>query len=243
MKYTEYLEKIKGFSFKTIEVYDKYAVMLEKHNLDYKTMLLNLPNYSQNTKRLIISSIISYYKFLNDERWKELTLPKKEVLVRDYVSFQEYKMFLDDINTQTKTGQSKRLILRLLFETGIRSDELLKIKVSDIVGNEIKIYGKGRRQRIVKVSEWLNEELNSYIKHKDGRIFNFQYKNLYSKIRAIGRDKKITPHMFRRGYAKYCFDNGISIYDISLSMGHSSIETTSRYISRNSKDVEIHKIF
>jgi integrase len=49
--------------------------------------------------------------------------------------------------------------------------------------------------------------------------------------------------MFRRGYAKYCFENKINIYDISLSMGHSSIETTIGYIKRNSEDVEIYKIF
>ncbi|RTZ69148.1 MAG: hypothetical protein DSZ21_00360 [Tenericutes bacterium] len=49
--------------------------------------------------------------------------------------------------------------------------------------------------------------------------------------------------MFRRGYAKYCFDNGISIYDISLSMGHSNINTTVSYINKNSDDISIYKIF
>lgn len=243
MKYTEYLEKIKGFSWKTVEVYSKYAHMLETHEKDYKKFLVSLPNYSQNTKRLIISSIICYYKFLNDDRWRELELPKREILVRDYVTYEEYRDILKKINVRTKLSIQKRLIVRLLFETGIRSSELLQIRVQDITSNEIKIFGKGRRQRIVKISEWLLDELNTYMADKTNEIFTFKYKNLYSKIRTINSKRKITPHMFRRGYAKYCFENGISIYDISLSMGHSSIETTSKYINRSSDDVEIYKIF
>lgn len=243
MQYTEYLEKIKGFSFKTIEIYNKYAQELEQFDRDYKTMLISKPKYSSNTRRLIVSAIISYYKFLKDERWRELELPKKEVIVKDYIAFDEYKEMLKSINTRTKMGLQKRLVIRLLFETGIRSEELLNIKKKDIDGNEIKIFGKGKRQRIVKISEWLKEELEIYAKDKEHKLFNFQYKNLYSKVQSLSRDKKITPHMFRRGYAKYCFEKGVSIYDISLSMGHSSIETTAGYIKRDSEDVEIFKIF
>ena len=71
--------------------------------------------------------------------------------------------------------------------------------------------------------------------HSNIRIYINKIRNLSSK--------NYTPHMFRRGYAKHCFNKGISIYDISLSMGHSSIETTSNYIKRNSSDVNIFEIF
>lgn len=243
MKYTEYLEKIKGFSFKTVEIYGRYAQELEFFDRDYRALLLSKPDYSQSTRRLIASAIISYYKFLKDVRWKEIELPKKEIIVKDYITYEEYKNFLLEINQRTKTGLQKRLVIRLLFETGIRSEELLHIQKEDIQGNQIKIYGKGKRQRIVKVSEWLMDEINLYSKNKNGRIFSFQYKNLYTKVQSLSQDKKITPHMFRRGYAKHCHDKGVSIYDISLSMGHSSIETTAAYIKRASDDVEIFKIF
>lgn len=243
MTYTEYLEKIKGYSFKTVEIYGKYAHELEMFGKDYKALLLSKPDYSQSTRRLIASAIISYYKFLGDDRWKEMELPKKQIIVKDYITFDEYKDFLTKINTKTKTGLQKRLVVRLLFETGIRSEELLHITKNDMNGNEIKIYGKGRRERIVKVSDWLMDEINLFAKYKTNRLFEFEYKNLYTKVQTLSKDKKITPHMFRRGYAKYCHDKGVSIYDISLSMGHSSIETTAAYIKRSSDDVEIFKIF
>lgn len=245
MKYTDYLEKMKGFSYRTIEIYNRWALELKNYNLDYKKLITSLPSYSSSTMRLIISSIISYYKFIGDDRYKELELPKKEIKVQNYITYEEYQKFLQGINNRTQKGMLRRLVVRLLFETGIRSSELLSIKKGDIQGNCIKIHGKGKKERIVKLSPWLLDELNQYIKsikNKD-TLFNFGYKNLYAKISFLDRSKKITPHMFRRGFAKYCHEKGISILDISLAMGHSSIETTASYIKKKSDDVHIYQIF
>ncbi|NQZ29227.1 MAG: site-specific integrase [Mycoplasmatales bacterium] len=243
MTYKKFLEKIKNYSYRTIEIYIKYAELLERYKLDYKSMLLASENISINTKRLMISAIKSYYKFLKDERYKEIELPRKEVLVKDFVSFEEYKEYISSINRKTRMGFQKRIIVRLLFETGIRSSELLNLKKEDIKNNELHIFGKGRRQRKVKISEWLLEELKEYLSVSQEVLFPFGYKNLYNKINLLDKSRKLSPHMFRRGYAKYCFEKGINIYDISLSMGHSNIETTVGYIKRNSEDVEIYKIF
>ncbi|MCR8612943.1 MAG: site-specific integrase [Mycoplasma sp.] len=243
MTYIEYLEKILNFSPKTIEIYTKYANQLKTYKLDYKRMLISLNDISINTKRLIISAIKSYYKFIGDERYKELLLPKKTLIAKDFVSFEEYKLYLKKINRNTKMGFQKRIILRLLFETGLRASELLDLKRAMIQDNRIKINGKGRRERFVFISEWLKEELYEYLEKIENKLFSFGYKNLYNKINMLDRDKKLSPHMFRRGYAKYCFKKGISIYDISLSMGHSSIETTVNYINKDSNDIEIYKIF
>ena len=242
MRYIDYLEKVKGFSDKTIEAYGNIAKKMERHDNDYKKMLMTFPDYSRNTMRLFFSAIISYYKFLNDDRWKEITLPKKEFKHKEFLSYEEYQEMLTIINTKTRMGRMKRVVVRLLFETGVRASELIFIKKKDIKGNEIKIHGKGKRERIVKVSDWLLSELLNYASQKDDYIFEFGYKNLHRKVNNI-IERKVTPHMFRRGYAKHCHDKGVSIYDISLSMGHSSIETTSNYIKRTSEDVDIHKIF
>ncbi|MCP4336858.1 MAG: site-specific integrase [Mycoplasma sp.] len=243
MTYKKFLEKIKNYSNRTIEIYIKYAKLLERYKLNYKSMLLASENISINTKRLMISAIKSYYKFLKDERYKEIELPRKEVLVKEFVSFEEYKKYLSIINRKTKMGFQKRIIIRLLFETGIRSSELLKLNKKNIKNNELHIFGKGRRQRKVMISEWLLEELNEYLKTSNEVLFPFGYKNLYNKVKLLDKERKLSPHMFRRGYAKYCFEKGVNIYDISLSMGHSNIETTVGYIKRNSEDVEIYKIF
>ena len=243
MTYKEYLEKIKNYSFKTIEIYLKYAATLERYGLDYRSMLIRESTISINTRRLMLSAIKNYYKFLKDPRQNEIELPRKEVVVKEYITFDEYKGYLDKINWKTKTGFQKRIIIRLLFETGLRSAELLNLKKKNIRGNELHIFGKGRRQRKVKISDWLLDELSRYLKTSEEILFPFGYKNLYNKISILDKKRKISPHMFRRGYAKHCYEKGINIYDISLSMGHSSIETTVGYIKRNSQDLEIYKIF
>ena len=243
MTYREHLEKIMFFTNKTVEIYIRYAKLLKSYELDYRKMLISV-NVSINTRRLMISAIKSYYKFIGDNRYDELILPKKEIKFNDYVSYKEYRHYLEKINIKTKTGFQKWIIVRLLFETGLRANELLNIKNNDILDNRIKIYGKGRKERCVFMSEWLRTEVNRYIQTLNSNIlFPFGYKNLYKKISILDKNKKLTLHMFRRGYAKYCYKKGVSIYDISLSMGHSSVETTSHYIKRKSEDVMIFQIF
>ena len=244
MEYKNYLLSIRRYSTKTIEIYLRYAKELKKFKLDYRKLLLSKSHLSNNSIRIICSAIISYYKYLNDDRYKEIILPKKVVSIKDYISFEEYTQILQSINRKTNKGRMKRLIIRLLFETGIRSNELLEIRKKDIYKNRILIHGKGSKDRYIYITPWLQDELNEYISNiKTSKIFNFGYKNLYTKISTLKIQKKTTPHMFRRGYAKYCFDKGINIYDISLSMGHSDINTTIRYINKNSDDVSIYKIF
>lgn len=212
--------------------------------MDYEIMIQRYTNKSNATLRLILSAIKSYYIFKNDDRAAKIELPKKRVTVSDFVTFEEYKYYLSKMNKKTKTGLQKHLILRLLFETGIRASELLWITKTSIQGNKIKIRGKGDKERIVVVSNWLLSELNDYIATIDSeRIFPFGYKNLYQRIQRIDSSRNLTPHMFRHGFAKYCNKQGISIYDISLSMGHSNIDTTAKYINKKSEDLEIHTIF
>jgi integrase/recombinase XerD len=152
MTYIQYLKKIKNYSPKTIKIYSKYYYQLKKYNFNYKKLLLNTNKISINTKRLLIAAIKNYYKFKKDNRYNEIELPKKEIIIKEYIKFDEYKKYLKKINHKTKTGFQKRIIIRLLFETGIRSSELLNIKKKDIKNNKIHIYGKGRKQRKVLIS-------------------------------------------------------------------------------------------
>ena len=244
MKYTNWLKNIKGYSEKTIEIYGKYALELECYNWDYLKMIAKYEGRSNSSKRLILSAIKSYYIFKGDKRATEIELPKRELIVPNYVSFEQYQEYMLQINRRTKMGYQKYVMIRLMFETGIRASELLKIRRSDIEGNRIKIHGKGNKERYVMISNWLENDVKIYLRENClERLFPFGYKNLYSRIRRIDKGRNLTPHMFRHGFAKHCYAKGIQLYDISLSMGHNSIETTTKYINKNSEDVKIYTIF
>ena len=137
----------------------------------------------------MISAIKNYYKFKKDKRYEELEILKKEIIIKDFIKYEEYKKYLKKINFKTKTTFQKRIIIRLLFETGIRSSELLNIK-----NNKIHIFGKGKRQRKVLLSKWLKDELETYLENCGEILFPFGYKNLYNKISILDKTKKIRRH-------------------------------------------------
>lgn len=242
MTYKNYLKNIKGYTDSTIDCYSRYIFLLKQEDLDYERVLEKMKGNSNNTKRIALAAIKNYYKFVGDTRATKIEMPKKEIKVQQFVKYEEYISILLRINKRTKTGLSKYIMIKLLFETGIRASELLKIEKNNIIGNRIKISGKGRKERFVKTSPLLSIEISNYIETIDTKkLFPFSYKNLYGKIKNISSD--LSPHMFRRGYAKHCHDNKISIYDISLSMGHSSIATTANYIKKTSEELKIHTIW
>lgn len=242
MRFYYYLNLVCGFSQTTCNIYTKYAKELEENQLDYYKVLIGHKNASNNTKRVIISAIKKYYEFLNDPRKNELKLPKKEKNIYEHITFDEYKKMQKYLESK-KTHNSKLclVVISVLFETGIRSSELLSITKDDIFNDRILINGKNSKQRIVYLSKQLSKKLLDFSKDKNKYIFNFKYKNLYKKINGLGKkvlNKSISPHMFRRGFATHCSKNNIDIYDICMLMGHENINTTKMYIKK-----EINKDF
>lgn len=243
-EFKKYLSNVKCYSKTTIKTYMKYIDKLEENNYDYKVMLNLHRDNSNNTKRVMLSAIKAFYKFTKDDRFYEIELPKKEKKVLDYLSYKEYQLIIKHLHRKPTKNFSKIIITKLLFETGIRSSELLNIEIKNIDENKIKILGKNNKERIVYISHSFKEIISSYIKTRKGQkyLFNFSYKYLHKVIGSFQKviNKKLTPHMFRRGFATYCIDNNIGIYELSLMMGHDNINTTRTYL-RNEHRIELMK--
>ena len=139
-------------------------------------------------------------------------------------------------------------VLELLFATGIRVSELCSLKQNDVrldVG-EVRIYGKGSKERMVQIAspsvlEALNGYQNSFaeeISHS-GYFFMNRCRNALSdqSVRGIiakyaklaGLNGRITPHMFRHSFATLLLEEGVDIRYIQHLLGHSSIMTTQIY--------------
>ncbi|MDE6562864.1 MAG: site-specific integrase, partial [Malacoplasma sp.] len=165
-----------------------------------------------------------------------------------YVSFEEYKQLINFVKNH-KTTNISLIIIRLLFETGIRSSELLNIKTSDVFNNRIRIYGKNRLERFVFVCDSLAKIINDLkikkIKNNNHKLFSIGYKALYKRINNLSKriNKKLSPHMFRRGFATHCTLQNIGIYQISQMMGHENINTTKNYIKCNLNEEIMATIF
>lgn len=146
-----------------------------------------------------------------------------------------------------------KLIMILLFDTGIRNTELCTIKMVDLRENAISIYGKGKKIRYVPITpaieKWLMKYLiirEKYIKDKIGYSEDYLFLSQKGKpltketIERVVKDCKIpcgirkeircSPHTCRHYYAQKQLKNGCDVYTVSRILGHTNIAITKRYL-------------
>ena len=153
------------------------------------------------------------------------------------------------INTEKITGIRDRLIIELLYSSGLRSIELINLSefMIDIEEREIRVVGKGDKERITFFSENAKKWLIKYIEEKKKQyanytrevlIVNSKGKKLTTRsLRRLisahaheaGIEKEITPHVFRHSFAMELLNNGVEIQYLQELMGHSSIAATQVY--------------
>lgn len=135
-------------------------------------------------------------------------------------------------------------ILELLFASGVRISELCNLSISDVdlIENNLRIMGKGRKERYIQI-ENINvlKILNRYSNLMGSRIYFFvnRFGNRMSEqsVRIVINSlvdtcqisQHITPHMFRHSFATLLLDEGVDIRNIQQLLGHSSITTTQIY--------------
>lgn len=139
-----------------------------------------------------------------------------------------------------------RLIIAVLFETGMRIGELLKLQITDIAGTQIQVRGKGEYDRVVYMSERLSEALSDYARGRTaGFVFrplqhhvnhtNDRYVSAYAVRDRIQRAFKrcghiMHPHQLRHSMAINWLLSGGDTRSLQIILGHSNLETTQRYL-------------
>lgn len=144
-----------------------------------------------------------------------------------------------------------RLIIAMLYGTGIRVGSLIKLKHENYNREErsIRFTGKGEKDlsiffpdgEIPKYIDILKEYTCSdyIISHTTGKPFSSTGINVIVKkvCKNSGIERNLSPHSFRRGYATAMIDNGVDLAFLKRCMGHSDIQTTLRYIKLSEKSV------
>ena len=267
-KYLDYLKYNKNYSDKTILNYEldlkDYFNFLKVECLDYKDITYNdlMPLFKHfETNKLTnksirrhISSIKGFYKYLvnneivNANPFIYVNLPKKEQKLPRYLTLSEMLSIFDKMEIKTNYDLRDRLILELMYATGVRVSEVINIKVYDIdfYNNSIKVLGKGSKERIVYYNEVVRDLLSKYMSIYDSlNKKNLEYLFLNQKgdklttkgisyiinqvIKKISFNKHITPHMLRHTFATHLLNNGCSVTTVQELLGHSSIGTTGIY--------------
>lgn len=155
------------------------------------------------------------------------------------------------------TELQDKLIIALLFETGIRIGELLVLRIEDISGTQIQVRGKGEYDRVVFMSDRLAEALQHYTKgRKAGYVFrplqnhvnhtNDRYISAYAVRDRIQRAFKrcghtMHPHQLRHSMAINWLLKRGDLRSLQIILGHSNLETTQRYLQLT--DVQMQDIY
>lgn len=267
-KYLEYLKYNKNYSDKTIQNYEldlvDYFHFLKKESLEYKEVEYEDLRYlfshyenmnlSNKSIRRHISSIKGFYKYLclegiiKSNPFIYVSLPKKELKLPRYLTYEELLEIFNSMEIKDSYDFRDRLILELMYATGIRVSELINIKVTDIdfSNQSIRILGKGSKERIVYYNDVVKKLLDKYLKvYKELDKKNTNYLILNQKgdklttagisyilnkvIKDISFNKHITPHMLRHSFATHLLNNGCDLLTVQELLGHSSISTTGIY--------------
>lgn len=212
---------------------------------------------SANAINRKISSLRSFYKYLQRESILDvnpmLLIRAPKVPKRLPVFIEEHKLdqLLDSqtVFNETFASQRDKVILELLFGTGIRLAELLLLKDTDINTYEstIKVLGKRNKERIVPLHPALLREIKAYMALKYVQIFNNKnttlivtntgtpaypkmiYRIVHHYLTLISTQDKKSPHVLRHSFASSLLNRGADLNAIKELLGHAGLAATQVY--------------
>lgn len=276
LDYISYEKKYSDYTEKNYELdLFKYFEYLDKNKLNYLTvkykdvsnftLFLAKQNYKSTTINRIDSSIRSFYNFLeleekiNGNPFKAASNLKVPKRLPNYFKYDEYLTMISVIDKDDYEYRN-RLILEMLFATGLRVSELSNIKIKDIdfSEREIKIMGKGSKERFVFYNKECANVLDSYLKECRSKLLNGKdseylfINHLGDKLTDRGIrliiDKivkksciksKVSPHTFRHTFATMLLNEGCNIKSVQELLGHSSLGTTGIYTHLTNDEVRL----
>ena len=271
-----FLEKDRGYSNQTIESYSRdlslYSNFIIENKIQYHKIKKNdifkfqsslEGQISPRSFARILSALKTFYKFLHMERLiddialnevKSYPSPKYKKSMPTFLSKEQVEKIVEKINlNENLDDQAKKrdqAIIMLFFSSGIRLNELISIKLSDIdfSNNKIKVFGKGKKQRIVNFDNYAKDLIIEYLKiiEKYPLVKELYNNNLFvdKKNKALKERKVQTivmnnlkqlslasygPHTLRHSFATHLLNSGVSIKSIQSLLGHESLSSTQIY--------------
>lgn len=270
--FADYLQKEKKYSPHTVCAYAKdvsdfqeYSfVNFEKENIDnveyvqirsWIVFLVEdgLSAVSVNRK---IASLKAFYRFLLKSKQIEVSplLKHKALKVskRVQVPFSEKELLFVLQNRESEEGFEavrNRLLVELLYSTGIRRAELIYLRLDavDFSNGTIKVFGKRGKERIIPLLAVVLKQMRLYLRERDGLEFirdgeyffltkkglklseSFVYRLINLYFSEVSEKVKKSPHMLRHTFATHLLNNGADLNSVKELLGHSSLASTQVY--------------
>ncbi|MBR9704196.1 tyrosine-type recombinase/integrase [Candidatus Pacearchaeota archaeon] len=215
---------------------------------DIKLYLADIMEDKATISNILFLSAIkfSFTTILNKDPTQGIKRPKNEKKIPSVLTKEEVKILFN--STQTKKS---KLMLMMLYSSGLRVSELVNLKPKDFDFNENIGWvrsGKGKKDRIFVISQKLSNKLKKYLEKKTDWSYVFSEnkplttRNIQKIVsrctKKAGINKEVTPHTMRHSFATHLLDSGVDIRKIQTLLGHSNISTTMIYTHISSEQLK-----
>lgn len=276
--YLSFLRIERGLSNSTLDSYAQdlnlYRDFLDKLDLTFSTVsstdIINfLKEEKEKGKRSktlarLQSTLRNFHQYLiNDGKTDKnpaalLSSIKIEQSLPDSLTIEEMEQLLDTPEPTT-SGIRDKVMMELLYATGIRVSELISMNTINVNSEMgfITVVGKGQKERIIPITDYVAELLQEYIvdirinllkdKNTDALFLtnrgnSFTRQGVWKMIKKYnllsGISKNVTPHTFRHTFATHLIENGADLRIVQELLGHTDISTTQVYTHLSKKSVK-----
>lgn len=268
--YLQYLRVQRNLSENTLKAYERdlsafLDFVTEFWQLDFREVdrhlirdylaALRRRGYKSSSAAQQLAALRSFYQYLTQfghiksNPTLAVKVPKQEKRLPQVLSVGEAHVLLESIDPSTPLGLRDRAVFELLYAAGIRLSELTALDVDkvDLKFQYVRVFGKGRKERIVPIGEYAVEALSAYL--KDGRpqlakpdetalFVNYRGERLSQRgvqylldkhIERTAIAKNISPHSLRHSFATHLLDAGADLRVVQELLGHVSLSTTQVY--------------
>lgn len=233
---------------------------IEVRNLDVKTIdkyiarsylgLLTEKKLSRKSIARKLAAMRSFFKFLcregiiSQSPIQKISTPKIGRNLPRFLFHEHVEKLLEASNPNSKSGIRDQVIVELLYGSGLRVSELvgLNIRDVDLDGSLIRVRGKGRKERIVPLTDAAKEAVGEYLNQRkdseEALLLNYQDTRLTARsVRRIldklekkaNLNQHIHPHMLRHTFATHLLDGGADLRSLQELLGHKKLSSTQIY--------------
>jgi len=270
-RYVSYLEAEKNASPYTVRNYSTYLLEffnfirekgvssleeVDRHTLRDYLFRLTEKGLNKRSLALKLSAIRSFYRYLMREEilssnpLEGVSSPKLDKRLPSFLSIEEVIRLLDAPDLATPQGLRDRALMELIYASGLRVSEVtgLNLEQVDFDSREIRVWGKGSKERVVLMGKPAVNALTSYLNEgrvkllgekKSGALFITQkgerlierrvQKIIEEYAKRAGIGKRVFPHMLRHTFATHLLDGGADLRVVQELLGHSSLSSTQIY--------------
>jgi integrase/recombinase XerC len=242
----------------------KFSAVEMIHIRSYMVNLIE-SNLAKSSVARKISTIKSVYKFLKKEKIvlsspvQLIETPKIDSRLPTFLKEEEIVNLFQEFEFEDSfKGFRDKVMMYLLYQSGIRLSELIALKEKDIRNSEVKVLGKRNKERIIPLSKKTNIFLDQYLElkkeffpksnsffvtDKGNKLYEkFVYRKVNHYLSIVSSKQKKSPHILRHTFATHMLNNGADLNSIKEILGHENLSATQVYTHNTFQKLKsIHK--